>query len=192
MTFYFISDPHFHHNNIIRFGNRPFKNTEEMNKALVENWNNRVNNGDTIYILGDLFCRVREKSEVEEILPKLKGIKHLILGNHDRSWLKNYPEMEKYFEEITPYKMLHYTERVGENTENRRIVLCHFPILEWDGYYGGTYHIFVHIHNKLDDPQERYLRLQNRMFNAAVEINGYMPVTFSELVQNNKVFYNRN
>lgn len=38
----YISDLHFGHANILKFDNRPFRNTEEMETALIENWNSTV------------------------------------------------------------------------------------------------------------------------------------------------------
>lgn len=56
---YYISDLHFGHYNIMRFDNRPFNSVEEMDKALIDNWNSVVSEGDTVYILGD-FCWLKE------------------------------------------------------------------------------------------------------------------------------------
>lgn len=80
---YFTSDLHIGHENIIRFSNRPFSTLGEMNRTLVDNWNSRVTERDDVFILGDMFYR--KKEGVEEILRKLKGRKHLIVGNHDYS-----------------------------------------------------------------------------------------------------------
>ena len=51
---YFTADTHFGHINVIKLCNRPFATIDEMNEKMIENWNAKVTNGDTIYILGDL------------------------------------------------------------------------------------------------------------------------------------------
>ena len=39
---FFTSDTHFNHTNIIRYCDRPFKSTDEMNEKLIGNWNSAV------------------------------------------------------------------------------------------------------------------------------------------------------
>ena len=51
---FFTSDLHFGHKNIIRFDNRPFSTVEEMDEALIRNWNAKVSDEDTVYVLGDI------------------------------------------------------------------------------------------------------------------------------------------
>ena len=45
---YFISDTHFCHSNIIKYCDKPFKDAKEINKTIINNWNNIVNNEDII------------------------------------------------------------------------------------------------------------------------------------------------
>ena len=52
---FFTSDPHYGHRNILNFCNRPFKDTKEMEKALIENWNSVVGDNDIAFILGDVM-----------------------------------------------------------------------------------------------------------------------------------------
>ena len=42
MANFFIADPHFGHERIIQICERPFENVEDMNKQLIEKWNNKV------------------------------------------------------------------------------------------------------------------------------------------------------
>jgi len=88
---YFTSDLHFFHTNILKYDNRPFSNVEEMNKALIDNWNSIIKKDDIVYILGDFgYIQIHEGIE---ILKQLKGKKILILGNHDNHTVNNYYKM---------------------------------------------------------------------------------------------------
>ena len=49
---YFISDLHLFHENAIKYDHRPFDSIQEMHEEIMKNWNDRVTNGDIVYILG--------------------------------------------------------------------------------------------------------------------------------------------
>lgn len=166
---YYISDTHFGHVSVLNFDNRPFASVEENDRVLMENWNARVTDKDDIYIVGDFAYR-NEKPE-EWYLSRLKGKKHLIIGNHDKKLLANESAM-KYFESVE--KMMHVTDG------GHQICLCHYPMAEWFGFYKGHHHIFGHIHNH-EDETAKFMRTRERAFNAGCMLYGYMPVTFAEL-----------
>ena len=81
---FFTSDTHFSHANIIRYCDRPYKNTDEMNDDLIERWNERVGNNDIVFHLGD-FGMVNQK-KLEEIVGRLNGRIYFVRRNHDKSW----------------------------------------------------------------------------------------------------------
>ena len=59
MEVYLTSDLHFGHKNIIKYENRNYNTVEEMDEDFIKKWNNKVNNNDLVYILGDFswyFC----------------------------------------------------------------------------------------------------------------------------------------
>ena len=58
---YYISDLHLLHENVLRFDNRPFESIKEMQETIVNNWNRKVTNGDTVYILGDVSMRGKKE-----------------------------------------------------------------------------------------------------------------------------------
>lgn len=176
---YFTADLHLGHSGIIEFCDRPFQSVEEMNRNLIGNWNSRVTDRDDVYILGDLLYR-SPKNEIEQAIRRLKGRKHLIVGNHDHTWMGKV-DMDELFVEVDNLKVLKLDGRV--------LVLCHYPMLSWPHMHHGSYCIFGHIHNATDDgPWWSYIRDNCRLLNAGVDVNGFYPVLFDELVENNRRF----
>lgn len=55
MKYWFTSDFHLGHFNIIRYCDRPFKSLKQMNETLIKRFNERVNPEDLVFFLGD-FC----------------------------------------------------------------------------------------------------------------------------------------
>ena len=55
MKYYFSSDYHLGHFNIIRYCNRPFKSLEQMNETIIRNHNERIKKEDILFHIGD-FC----------------------------------------------------------------------------------------------------------------------------------------
>lgn len=173
---YYVADLHFGHENVIKFDNRPFTNVDEMDFALMENWNARVTDEDHVYILGDFCYRAKEKPSW--YLKQLKGKKHLIQGNHDQKLLQD----KEAIEQLESIEKMQFVKDGGN-----AIVLCHFPLAEWNGFFRGGWHIYGHIHGKCHKTFG-YMKKLERALNAGCMINRYQPVTFGELVENNTKF----
>ena len=170
---YFTSDLHLGHRNIIRLCNRPFATIEEMDETLIRNCNAKVTNGDTVYILGDLLFR--NEKPAEEYLKQLKGKKHLIIGNHDRDWVKKC-NLEDFFESVNN---LHFI-----SDGKRQMTLCHYPMMSWP-HMTRCYMVFGHIHGNTDADYWPLIRENDLMLNAGADVNGFAPVTFEEMQENN-------
>ena len=151
---YFIADTHFNHENIIKYCNRPFKNTEEMNEYIIKKWNSVVKSEDIVYHLGDVGFGTID--ELKKLLAKLNGTKILIMGNHDvRRSLKAWKEIG--FSEVYKKKLI-----------INNFVLTHEPIQDLEG---NQINIFGHIHNK---PLEGVFD-KNSHICVSCEVIGYMP-----------------
>lgn len=87
MKKWFIADTHFSHTNIIRYANRPYANVEEMNRSLIDNWNQSIGKDDQVFFLGDFG--LGDVDHLHSICSQLNGHKICIRGNHDRnsSWM---------------------------------------------------------------------------------------------------------
>lgn len=177
MVFY-TADLHFGHANIIALDQRPFESIDEMDEELVRRWNKKVREDDTVYFLGD-FC-FRSKKQPWEYAERLNGKKVLIVGNHEKKLIRDTRAM-RCFESVHDILTI--------NDGNRSIVLCHYPLAEWPGYFHGAYHIYGHIHANTGNPVYSYISRFERAYNAGCMINNYEPVTFAELVRNNRIFH---
>ena len=175
---YFIADPHFGHENIIEMSGRPYYNIQEMNFDMIQKWNRKIKNNDTVYVLGDMFFRC---DNPEYILSQLNGQKHLIVGNHDGSWMTK-TDVNKYFVSVNSL--------LETSIGSVGATLCHYPLVTWK-HQKKTYMIHGHIHNDTDSEYWPLLCSNSRILNAGVEINGYEPVTLEDLIKNNDEFKKR-
>lgn len=169
---YYIADLHLGHENIIRLSHRPFSSVDEMDETLIRNWNNRITPKDDVYILGDLCFRTHHDNMLHYI-SQLNGKKHLIIGNHDKELIKN-DDLRRYFVEITSYK------EISDNGQS--LVLFHYPLVEWNGYYRDTIHLYGHIHNNYHNDTSKYIRGVKNAYNVGVDVLDYEPKTLKEII----------
>ena len=65
-----------------------------MDKAIMKNYNGTVTDDDEVYFVGDITMRGPiHKESIRQIIGRMKGQKHLILGNHDRLHPFDYVDM---------------------------------------------------------------------------------------------------
>jgi calcineurin-like phosphoesterase family protein len=166
---FFTADLHFGHENIIQHCNRPFASADEMDAALVRNWNAVVGQKDEVYILGDFT--MRPAVDAHRYLTTLNGRKYLISGNHDR-FLKGFAPYMSDFVWVKDYHVL--------NAGGKWLVLFHFPILEWYQFHRGAIHLYGHVHNSKTSA-ERVAALTGPAFNVGTDVNNFAPVSIDEI-----------
>lgn len=172
---FFTSDTHFGHENIIKFCNRPFSSVEEMNKALIENWNSVVSDDDIVFHLGDFAFG--GSNVWNNAMNALKGKIYLIKGNHE---FHNYREWySKRFELVTSQM---YIDIGGQ-----KIYLNHFPFLCYGGSYRNepTWQLFGHVHSGEGKSKgvdiKRLDVLFPTQYDVGVDNNNYFPVSFHDV-----------
>jgi len=159
MKTWVISDMHFDHTNIIKYCNRPFKNTEEMNNTLLNNWNDNIAKEDTVYFLGDLVFG-KDSHNIEYWLSKLNGKIIFIQGSHDKDNGKMYNS-----------KIIEY--------DGVKFLLIHNPdsvTSKWKGFVLSGHH---HNHDLVKYP---LFNKHTRKFNLSVELTNYKPVRMDEII----------
>lgn len=158
---WFWADPHFNHTNIIKYCNRPFASVDEMNEALIENYNSVVGVNDVVWCLGD-FC-FGPKENIAKIMLRLNGKLRLVKGNHDRH--KNKVYLDAGFRWVYDRPVL----------VDDYIVLSHAP-LEFLNGNSPFFNIAGHVHDS-----NVYQTFSRSHCIACVERHGYKPVSLKEI-----------
>lgn len=152
---FFIADTHFGDKAILRYENRPFADTAQMDAELVSRWNETVSGEDTVFVLGDFGAAGYEA----EVLAQLNGRKILVKGNHDTASNEDYRRFG--FAEVYDYP----------------IIFENFWILSHDALYVNTNmpyaNLFGHVHNSpvIKDYSSQHCCV-------SVERIGYRPISF--------------
>ncbi|MDR0815141.1 MAG: metallophosphoesterase family protein [Bacteroidales bacterium] len=146
MNKWLISDTHFFHENIIKWEcfRTEFSNVEFMNEFIIQQWNDTVNPADTVYHLGD-FALGTNMEAIENLIKRLNGKIHLILGNHDT------PRKVKLYAQLLPFVSGCVV------LPGKRCCLTHFPVMLDESEAHAMYsrvNIHGHIHEKEKCPND--------------------------------------
>lgn len=164
---YFIADTHFGSETIIRYENRPFKSVSDMEKSLIENWNQCVKNEDFVYVLGD-FSDDYSMQENERVLKQLSGRKILVMGNHDINYTPK-QWMDMGFELCSPWPIVY----------KEFFMLSHEPMyLNNNMPYAN---VFGHVHGNIT-----YQSVTSQSACVSAERIQYCPISFEKLIEKMK------
>lgn len=161
---HFVADTHFGHVGILDMAMRPYSDIRAHDRDLVDQWNAAVRDGDHVWHLGDFAGEDVPLERAAEIFRKLNGTIHLIRGNHDGDEICSKP----------PWASVDVMRTIV-GTDGRKVVLCHYPLREWEGYHAGDIHFHGHTHDRL--PSSR------RSWDAGVDHQSFRPMTYDAIVE---------
>lgn len=136
-----ISDTHFGHPAIIKHRKRPFPNVQVMDETMIRNWNAVVRPQDTVHHGGDIAFKCSH-NRMYEIIMSLNGKIKLVIGDHDKDFLK----MLKKKDTKGKVQVMGYMEFIRFNHE--KIVLCHWTMMSWNRSHFNSLHIHGHHHGR--------------------------------------------
>jgi calcineurin-like phosphoesterase family protein len=166
----FIADLHLGHTNMAT--RRGFATVEEHDEHIIASWNSVVDKRDVTYILGDVTM---EKKSSYALLDRLNGVKHVVLGNHDRR-------------QDVPHLLQHVTSVAGM-IQYKGIILTHCPIHPMELEYRFPRNIHGHIHDSqvmLDQYEYGYKTGEipdTRYICVSCERVDYKPKSLTELIK---------
>lgn len=193
MTAFFTADTHFGHDKIRHLAPRPFDSLDEMDEALIANWNDTVARGDEVWVLGDYAMGDRARGL--SYLSRLNGTKYLVQGNHDRgsaAMSNGHKHQRQYFEAGFEAVFDHAEIKLPPLTKQGpglSVMLSHYPYSGEHGDLSDRYAqlrlrdlgrplVHGHVH---DEWTTRFSDCGTAMVNVGVERWGYRPVSASHI-----------
>lgn len=160
MVVFFTADSHFGHGGALGLYRRPFESVAAMDRALIERWNAAVGVSDLVWHLGDFAVRPKP-GRIDQLLDRLAGEKHLILGNNDGEETAS----AAGWASVAAYAEL--------TVEGVALVLCHYPFRSWNRQARGTWNLHGHSHGRL--------RPMTRQVDVGVDVFDFRPVRLAEI-----------
>lgn len=151
---FFTADPHYYHENIIKYCNRPFKDGDEAAEVCIENHNSVVGKNDYVFMLGD-FTWLKSEAEVWKLIARLNGKLIFIRGNHDY-WIKG-----------------HIPDILDINIEGQPITLSHYAMRVWNKSHFNAWNLHGHSHGTLSSI--------GKQLDVGVDCHNYTPVSFEHI-----------
>ena len=172
------SDCHFGHDKDFIWETREFNSVEEMNEAIVERWNSKVQEDDDVYMLGDFM--MGEQSNIKYI-QRLRGRIHLIRGNHDTDARMKLYAQQPNIVEICDAKYLKY--------KKYNFFLSHFPCVTDNGpkehLRENTLNLFGHTHQfeNFYDMMPGFENFNPLMYHVGVDSHNCYPVLLDDIIE---------
>jgi len=164
MNYFFTADEHYGHTNIIKYCDRPFKNTDEMDSTIIIKHNELVNDGDTVIHVGD-FTMKKYESFIK-YLCRLNGNHIFLRGSHDK-WMDeqvflNDKQTNNFYHEIWEQKI-----------KGKLVVACHYAMKTWPASHYNSWQLFGHSHG--------LLKTVGKQLDVGVDTNNFYPYSFEDI-----------
>ena len=169
---FLTSDTHFCHNQAFLYEPRGFSSTEEMNEAIIANWNSIVKPEDRVIHLGDIMLNNNENGI--ECLKRLNGQICIVWGNHDSEARKT------LIGALPNIIILGYAHqfRYGKLS----IYMSHYPTLtaNYDDKYFSQHVLSLHGHTH---QKTNWLDLKNPfLYHVGLDSHNNTPIHIDEII----------
>lgn len=154
MNYWWTSDYHLSHYNIIKYCDRPFNKIEKMNEVIIDRYNEKVKNEDIVFFLGDFIFKSKRKFYYE-IEKKMNGKVIFLKGNHDRN------------NNIITKMYIYYDSKNICMTHNPKNADSNVPI-----------NLCGHVHQRY---KIKRLNENSLIVNVSVDVWDYYPVSFNDI-----------
>jgi calcineurin-like phosphoesterase family protein len=182
---WFTADLHLGHANIIKYSARPHLSEAEKvrskdearggwnvspetvarhDSALINAINERVALDDVLWILGDFSLGTFEEAKAYRDRIACREV-NFVRGNHDA------PSYDGLFSKVIDQGMI--------KVQGKKIWLNHYPMRSWDKAFHGAWHLYGHVHGRLQAEDAK--NKSHLVRDVGVDACDYVPISFAEM-----------
>ena len=156
MSYFFTSDEHYGHRNIIKYCNRPFKDVNEMDEVIISNHNEVVSPKDTVIHAGDFTLWKDFTGVHKKYVSRLNGNHIFLVGSHDY-WLNG---------KLNPKR---WERNISIDGKKYYFVVDHYAMRTWHKSHYNSFQLYGHSHGNLPPVGKQH--------DIGVDINNFYPVS---------------
>lgn len=182
MKYWFTSDLHLGHANVIDLCKRPFKDITEHDNVLITHHNELVSNSDIIIDLGDVGFRC-SPNYIANCLSRMNGKRIIVLGNHDKSLRQAYKKgLLNDLLKSNKIEIVGGDIAINDKTlavskmikiDGQKIFCNHYAVRSWPNAFRGAWHLYGHSHGNLKGVF--------KSMDVGVDTNNFYPYSFEDI-----------
>ena len=171
---------------------RGFNSSEAHDEGIIENWNSKATEKTTGFLLGDVMFGYGGEEKFKNLITRLNFKRIFIMsGNHTAGWKQTFESVKdnifyvggKIAREVQglPIKEVIFVPNYLEAYVNGQpIVMCHYPIVSWNGHGKGAWMLHSHCHGSLYGTKIGNLLYKAKITDVGVERHP-SPISFGEI-----------
>lgn len=173
---------------------RGFTSSAEHDEAIINNWNSKATDKTVGFLLGDTMFGFGGEEKFKKLLSRLNFKRlYIMSGNHTAGWSQTFNSIEGNVLSVDADKEVVFVPNYLEAYVNGQpIVMCHYPVLSWNGAGKDAWMLFSHVHGSLINSEvgRLYLAKGGKTLEVSVEVNTF-PLTYGQvhtIMKNKDIF----
>lgn len=129
---------------------RGFESSGHHDESLVQNWNSKATPDTVGFLLGDTIFGFDAEVRATNLFSRLLFKKLYVMpGNHQAGWKQLFHACDETHRAPHGGEVVFAPNYLEAYVNGQPVVMCHYPILSWNGQGKGSWMLFAHVHGSL-------------------------------------------